>query len=401
MKDQDQHQDQDNKHKFAEVFTPPELVKEILDKIKTIESFTNSNAKLNRIYEPGVGKGEFLKQIILSYGGFSYKSYDGCEINPTAELTDLKNPKINIFEGDFFQHELKEYDLIIGNPPFYKDGFKGPPTAKSKNKKGTTIWPQIVKRCWEHLAPNGILAMVLPCIWLKPDKEKIYNLFTEHQILYLRVYTCVESNKLFNYKAQTPCCYVIVQKKKACNPNIIQIYDQNLDKFNKFVSFTLKPGYCIPTQNAEIIQSFVPTMKINPIKIAFIKKEIENENENKNSTLIKEPKSKFIDQQIYPLITTYKDTIYGYESIQPGKYQGIPKIIMAHKTFPILFLDKEGTYGLYGRDKFVFISNDTTHLSNLLEQYEYLSQPIVQKIIKSFTVRMNFIEKDIFKYISI
>jgi hypothetical protein len=203
----------------------------------------------------------------------------------------------------------------------------------------------------------------------------------------------VESNKLFNYKAQTPCCYVIVQKKAL--PNIFQninIYDEESTSKNRFVSFTLKPGYCIPTQNAELIQSFKPTMKINPIKIAFIKKEIEIQ-------VIKEPKTKIIqDQQIYPLITTYKDTIYGYESTQPGKYQGIPKIIMAHKTFPILFLDKEGIYGLYGRDKYVFIESNE---SNLLEQYEYLSLPIVQKIIKSFTIRMNFIEKDIFKYLSL
>ena len=366
-----------NKHQFAEVFTPPELVKEILEKIETIETI-----KRSRIYEPGVGKGAFLKQIINK--NFDFVSYDGCEINPSEEF---KNDKINIFEGDFFNHELKEYDLIIGNPPFYNDGFKGPPCAKSR--KGKTIWPQIVKRCWDHLAPNGILAMVLPCIWLKPDKEKIYNLFTEHQILYLRVYTCVESNKLFNYKAQTPCCYVIVQKTKAFEPNIIKIYDQTKDNF---VSFTLKSGYCIPTQNAELIQSFKPTMKINPIKIAFIKKELETQ-------LIKEPKSKKdIHPPIYSLITTYKDTIYGYESIEPGKYQGIPKIIMAHKTFPILFLDKEGIYGLYGRDKYVFTS---TNPNKLLEQYEYLSQPIVQKIIKSFTIRMNFIEKDIFKYISL
>ena len=356
-----------NKHKFAEVFTPPELVKEILEKIET---------KNKRIYEPGVGKGAFLNQVN------DFKSYDGCEINPTTEFTKF-NDKINIFHGDFFNHTLGEYDLIIGNPPFYQDGFKGPPCAKTR--KGKTIWPQIVKRCWEHLAPNGILAMVLPCIWLKPDKEKIYNLFTEHQILYLRVYTCVESNKLFNYKAQTPCCYVIVKKTKTFEP--IQIYDENSNT-NKFVSFTLKPGYCIPTQNAELIQSFKPTMKINPIKIAFIKKELE-------TILIKEPKKINENQKIYPLITTYKDTIYGYESTHPGKYQGIPKIIMAHKTFPILFLDKEGTYGLYGRDKYVFIG------PNIMDQYNYLSQPIVQKIIKSFTVRMNFIEKDIFKYLSI
>lgn len=357
----------ENKHKFAEVFTPPELVKEILEKIET---------KNKRIYEPGVGQGAFLEQVN------DYESYDGCEINPTPKLT-IFNSKINIFHGDFFNHSLKEYDIILGNPPFYQDGFKGPPCAKTR--KGKTIWPQIVKRCWEHLAPNGILAMVLPCIWLKPDKEKIYNLFTEHQILYLRVYTCVESNKLFNYKAQTPCCYVIVKKTKRKYLEPMQIYDQNtINSISKFVSFTLKPGYCIPTQNAELIQSFKPTMKINPIKIAFIKKELE-------TTLVKEPKGQI---NVYPLITTYKDTIYGYESTQPGKYQGIPKIIMAHKTFPILFLDKEGSYGLYGRDKYVFIGN-------IMEQYEYLSQPIVQKIIKSFTVRMNFIEKDIFKYLSI
>jgi hypothetical protein len=368
----------ENKHKFAEVFTPPELVKEILDLLEKIET----KSKDKRIYEPGVGKGAFLKQIK------NFKSYDGCEINPTNELNEFNKLKdINIFEGDFFDQPLKEYDLIIGNPPFYKDGFKGPPT--SKTRKGTTIWPQIVKRCWEHLVPDGILAMVLPCIWLKPDKEKIYNLFTEHKILYLRVYTCVESNKLFNYKAQTPCCYVIVQKTKSLS-NIIQLYDQN-KAIPSFVSFTLKPGYCIPTQNAELIQSFKPTMKINPIKIAFIKKELETQ-------LIKEPKKIVQDQQIYPLITTYKDTIYGYESTQPGKYQGIPKIIMAHKTFPILFMDKEGTYGLYGRDKYVFIDSNE---SNLLDQYNYLSQPIVQKIIKSFTIRMNFIEKDIFKYLSL
>ena len=147
-----------NKHKFAEVFTPPELVKEILEKIET----------KSRIYEPGVGQGAFLEQLTNK----DFESYDACEINPTEEFKKKWiNPKINIFEGDFFDHTLKEYDTIIGNPPFYQDGFKGPPSAKSR--KGKTIWPQIVKRCWEHLAPDGVLAMVLPCIWLKPDKEKI------------------------------------------------------------------------------------------------------------------------------------------------------------------------------------------------------------------------------------
>ena len=370
----------DNKHKFAEVFTPPELVKEILELLP----------QCKHIYEPGVGKGAFLEQAHI----LKYDTYEGCEINPSK---NNYQSNVKIFEGDFFDQELKEYDLILGNPPFYQDGFKGPPCAKTR--KGTTIWPKIVKRCWEHLKPNGILAMVLPCIWMKQDKEKIYDLFTENQILYLRTYTALESNKIFKYNAQTPCCYVIVQKTPRFKP--MQIYDSNpkpsnlkpsnpnpSNTSNLFASFDLKPGYCIPTKNIQLIKDFVPTMKINPIKIAFIKKEIDQE--IKANKLMKEPKDKF------PIITTYKDTIYGYESNYEGKYQYTPKIIMAHKTDPILFMD-EGKYGLYGRDKFIFLSND----NSLQEQYEYLSQPNVQKIIKSFTIRMNFIEKDIFKYISL
>jgi hypothetical protein len=359
-----------NKHKYAEVFTPIHLVKEIIDLISL-----NLDLNSKRIYEPGVGKGAFLNEI-KKHNIFSY---EGCDINLTEKWSE---PNIHISEGDFFNQPLKTYDLIIGNPPFYNNGFKGPPC--SKTRKGTTIWPQIVKKCFEHLETNGILAMILPCIWLKPDKEKIYDLFTKHQILYLRVYSCVEGNKIFGYKAQTPCCYVIVQKCPAYKP--MQIYD------NEFVPFVLKPGYCIPTSNIKLIQSFFPTLKINPIKIAYIKKI--------NPLIIKNPINNF------PIITTYKEAPYGFESMEPGKYQGVPKLIMAHKTKPLLMLDISGTYGLYGRDKYIFLCTNTNanandNTNNLYEQYEYLSQPIVQTIIKSFTIRMNFVEKDIFNYVSI
>ena len=358
----------ENKKKYAEVFTPPELVDEIIEILKPIH-FSNS---LNpRIYEPGIGKGAFLNKIIEK---LPFKSYEGCEINPSKETFNI-NPKINISIGDFFNQSLNTYDLIIGNPPFYNDGFKGPPC--SKTRKGKTIWPQIVKKCFEHLEPNGILAMIIPCIWLKPDKEQIYDLFTTNQILYLRVYSCVESNKLFHYHAQTPCCYVIVQKTHVINSftNSFMLYD------NGFKPFSLKPGYCIPTCNSQLIQNFIPTYKLNMKKVAFINKSFENE-------IIKNPTKHF------PIITTFKDGPYGFESLKPGLYQGIPKIIMAHKSLPIPFLDISGTYGLYGRDKYVFLG------PNLHETFAYLSLPIIQTIIKSFTIRMNFYEKDIFKYIN-
>ena len=219
------------------------------------------------------------------------------------------------------------------------------------------------------------MALIIPCIWLKPDKEKIYDLF-KNNILFLKIYSCVESNKLFGYKAQTPCCYVIVQKETN---NTFMLYD----KCNDFQPFKLKEGYCIPTSNSQLISNFIPFVTIKPIKIAKIYKHV--------YPIIKNPTKN------YPIITTYKDTFYGFESLEPGLYQGIPKIIIAHKTKPIPFLDISGVYGVYGRDKYVILN---TNITNLKEQYEYLLLPIVQTILKSFTVRMNFIEKDIFKYIS-
>jgi len=378
-----------NKHKYAEVFTPISLVKEIISILKGILTFD-----LNlRIYEPGVGKGAFLSQIN------SFASYEGCEINPDISLIDVLNqrPNVNIKIGDFFSQELKTYDLIIGNPPFYQNGFKGPPCSKTRT--GTTIWPQIVKNCYDHLAPNGIMALVIPCIWLKPDREKIYDLFTNtnaNKILFLRIYSCVESNKLFGYKAQTPCCYVIIQKiennaKKEKNDTFM-LYDNS---FKDFRPFTLKKGYCIPTNNSQLINSFTPFLTIKPIKIACISKTI-NELISKKYPIIKNPINN------YPIITTFRDTFYGFESLEPGLYQGIPKIIIAHKTKPIPFLDISGIYGVYGRDKYVILGNklDNKNIDNLKEQYEYLLLPIVQTILKSFTIRMNFIEKDIFKYVS-
>uniref|UniRef100_A0A6C0EV33 Type II methyltransferase M.TaqI-like domain-containing protein n=1 Tax=viral metagenome TaxID=1070528 RepID=A0A6C0EV33_9ZZZZ len=370
-----------NKHNYAEVFTPLSLVKEIT----SLLSFDNL-----RIYEPGVGKGVFLSHI-KTIGSFA--SYEGCEINPDLTIIEQlnKNSNVDIKSGDFFNQKLKTYDLIIGNPPFYQDGFKGPPC--SKTRKGTTIWPQIVKKCFEHLSPNGIMALIIPCIWLKPDKEKIYDLFI-NKILFLKIYSCVESNKLFGYKAQTPCCYVIVQKNY--NNDTFMLNDNNVinqtsitslssDYLKNFNPFTLKKGYCIPTINSQLIQDFIPFVTIKPIKIAKIDKNI--------YPIIKNP------TKYYPIITTYKDTFYGFESLEPGLYQGIPKIIIAHKTKPIPLLDISGTYGVYGRDKYVILGTNLTN-ENLKEQYEYLLLPIVQTILKSFTVRMNFIEKDIFKYIS-
>jgi hypothetical protein len=356
--DQDESNDRDV---FGKVETPCELIKELYSLLSPSDNL--------RVYEPGVGTNLFMKQYPSTY-----KSYSGCEIKPTSELP----PEIYI--GDFFEHSLEEYDLILGNPPFrVKTSLPSTsPIATKPSQK--TIWMDMVKRCWEHLVEGGRLAMILPCIWLKPDKAGIYGLFTSHCIEYLRTFDSAESNKLFRYNGQTPCCYVIVKK---CEPNnTFKIWDKD-----QFIDFKLKPGYCIPTKNAKCLGDIQVHIHehLNVIKVA---------------TLV--PSGKIIDNPSnkHPIILgasyTNNQLIFnGLELPEPGTYQGVPKIILAHKRLPIPYLDLEGKYGIHGRDKYVILGTE----SDLRIIFEFLQTPLAQLIIKSFTIRMNYYEKYIFDYI--
>jgi hypothetical protein len=308
-----------------------------------------------KVYEPGVGDNRFFENYPLPC------SYSGCELSPRLNLPDF------IFRGNFFDQPLETYDVILGNPPFRVEttGHGISPIKKKIAQK--TIWPDIVKRCFEHLKEEGIMAMILPCIWMKPDKAGIYELFTSHRILFLRCYSCVESNKLFGYNGQTPVCYVIIQKLKSNNS--FMIYDEG------FIPFTLEPGLCIPTKNAGLLQKSRQSFKksMTCVKIATEIKGL----------IIENPQEKF------PILTTYKNgNLYGVESDSPGLFQSERKVILLHKSSPEPMLDT-GLYGVAGRDKYVLEP----------EYFEFLKLAIVQKIIKSFTIRMNFYEKYVFDYL--
>jgi len=312
------------------------------------------------VYEPGVGDHRFFAHYPFPC------TYEGCEIEPDTVTVSLPE---NIYRGDFFDQPLHQYDLILGNPPFRIET-TGPSTSPTPTKpKQKTLWTDIVQRCFKHLKPDGILAMILPCIWLKPDKAGIYQLFTRHRILYVKCYSCAESNKLFGYKGQTPVCMVLVQKSSP-NPSFL-IYDTTWNPF------TLYPKHCIPTRNARLLQYSRSLIQVSlkPIKIATYNR----------TDLIPNPKRQ-------PVLYTYKkNQVYGVED-GVGLYTGVPKVLLLHKSKPIPFLDQEGVYGVGGRDKYVLLDDP-------LRMFAFLSQPIVQEILTSFIVRMNFYEIYAFDYL--
>lgn len=359
-----------NKQKYGEVFTPQSLVLEIYELLYPLIK----NKTTIDLYEPGVGKGIFYNNYDKTL--LKKTNYYGCEINKEYTI-----PCSTIIHGDFFDLSLNQYDVILGNLPFNNNGFINVPCSKNKIR-GRTIWTIMLKKCIEHLKKDGFMAVIIPCIWLKPDKEHIYETITNYKIQYLKIYSSSESNKLFKYECQTPICYVIFQKSPSIHK--FKLYDNN-----KFIDFELYSQLCIPTKNARLLYKSILFMKerphiknMNVIKIACMRQNI-IDSENKNDPYV----------LTSSILENKKLIVKGFNSKVPGDYYNCEKIILSHKRLPIPIYDKDGLYSIYGRDKYIFVGETLELL------YTFLSLPMIQTLILSFIIRMNFYEKYIFDYI--
>jgi hypothetical protein len=463
----------DNKYKYGEVLTPKHLVTEIYEILyKNViyssasdsdsDTSDGSNSYKNeplRIFEAGAGHGIFYDTFFDVFSQNDYLKYVMNEINEhdcgdilwkLIEKHNYNNRDFVIFE-DFFSlnpnklndhyksksccEKMKDcckkdkdipkgFNLIIGNLPFHNGGMKQVPSAikSENNKKGKTIWPQMMKKMINsYLDYNGVGCLVIPCIWLKPDREGVYDIMTNYKILYLKTYTSTEANQLFGYNAQTPLCYVIFKKRE----NIYQSIKFNLfdNSINDFVSFSLlRKGLCIPTNHAQFIDNmnykWWANKKYN-IENTLARTLIKTCNMNKECIEGKisdwdEDEDKSIYQDGYKIVTGAKlrkrksndfddCRLMGFIGKKPGAYYGIPKIIIAHKRLPWVTLDLTGDLSFYGRDKYCFIFPDMfenpKEKEKMMKLYEFLKQDNVKKFIMGFKIRMSFIEKYMFEYI--
>ena len=77
-----------------------------------------------------------------------------------------------------------KFDFIIGNPPYNCNGVKKVPTKNNVNKKadGNTIWCEFIKKNISLLKDNGRMNVLIPSIWMKPDKAGMYDILLKYQI---------------------------------------------------------------------------------------------------------------------------------------------------------------------------------------------------------------------------
>lgn len=404
----------ENKQLYGEVNTPFYLIEEMLELLPE-HIFKNPNMKW---LDPACGCGYFM-MVIFKKLMFSLQELFPIqekrrkyilenmlymvEINP-ENIEKLKQTfgvdmKTNIYCNDFlsmnrndfgFLDKKNKFDIIIGNPPYNSQGLKKVPTNQKMNKKqdGITIWGDFIKHSTSLLKDNGFLSMIIPSIWMKPDKMKMYDYFMQFKLHKIKCFSNTETKLIFKSQAQTPTCYFLLEKledmktknAKENHSNDIKnifLYDKS---FKKYVDYSFKLGTPIPLFGASIIKKLYSFVEKYGNINAYIKKTNMPSSKVKifNIDCLSEIK---YGEKSFPNISTCilnkqntqnTPTLIMKYSNKKCAFYGEKKLILAHKMYGFPFFDEEGIYGICNRDNYIFqLQKDD--FKNILQEFGYES----------------------------
>ena len=400
----------EDKLEYGEIYTPFSLINKMLDLFEPAV-FTKAD---KRWLDIGAGQGYFTIVLFdrLNKGLATINEWSDERarkqhiVENMLYMAELKESNIialremfgsnaNILSGDFSameEDDLRIYDYIIGNPPYNANGMKKVPTNKEANKKmdGTTAWMKFVQKSLDLLKPEtGQLCLIVPSIWLKPDKAGIHLLLTRYKIEKLHCLTGNETNYIFNGEAQTPTCYFLLTKRDSTET--INLYDT---KRQSYVNFTYSGGSPIPMFGSTIIQKLQPWITLAGGYLKVFK------------TNMPPTKSNFIEtpyDKTYPYVNIksclleglYPTLLINYSDTAQA-FQGVKKLVLAHKMYGFPYYDKTGAYGISNRDNYVIAGKTDAEFMPL---EAFLSTKLALYIFEATRYRMKYLERYAFQFI--
>lgn len=178
-----------NNKESGSFYTPQSIIFDCLKKIQ------NLNLKKIRALEPSVGGGNFVLPLINAIDSIGKIELDLVDINPDA-IKELKKKikkynidsskiKINYLVEDFIEHDMsKGYDIVVGNPPYFK--LKSKELAKYKDIIDITsgnIYGLFLEKIYPH---SDNIIMVLPKNFLMaPELDKVRKKYEAYDIVSL------------------------------------------------------------------------------------------------------------------------------------------------------------------------------------------------------------------------
>lgn len=255
------------KKQYGEVFTPLELVEDMLDKLP---SHVWSDPTL-KWFDPSVGIGNFMVSIYYRlneglktlipdknkrFHHIITKMLYMSEINPRNvhicrlmfKTTDDDCPPINIYEGDSLALDtskewgIESFDIVVGNPPFNN--------SDCTIGTGQALWGKFVEHAITKLVKpqTGMLCMVHPSLWRQYD-HRLFRLITGRQILYIEIHGVKDGMRVFQCATRYDF-YVLINKPYS---HVTKVRDE-LGEFHKI---DLRTWSFLPNYDYSLIKSMI------------------------------------------------------------------------------------------------------------------------------------------------
>ena len=333
------------KDKFGEVFTPSNLIDELLDNLppKIWE-----NPTLTWL-DPAAGRGNFhafiyirlLKGLAKEIPNIQErkrhildKMLYMVELNSdnVQDLHKLFGKKANISSSDFLVQTKdlggqNKFDVVVGNPPF-----QTPKTSKYNGSSGNrTLWDKFLEMIIKTmLKPNGYLAFITPANWRRPN-HPLYNLLTKDNTLeYLHIYGKKDGLTLFG--VQTRFDLYIVQEGTQNNHKTHIIDEKNATHDLNIHSWPFIPNYAF----SKIRQILVS--EETGIPIIFSAGEYDARKLSTTKTRNK----------THPVVHNVTRNGLGirYAKERNSSHFGVPKVILNFNERQYPYNDYKGEYGM-------------------------------------------------------
>ena len=403
----------EDKNNYGIVYTPNSLVDKILDLIP-LEHYKNPTLKWLDI---GAGNGAFSLNLYNRLMNNLSRAIPNnetrkahilenmlymCEIYipHINKLETLFSHKTNIIKTDFLMLNANEvlnnnqhFNIIIGNPPYNINGALKTPTNNSlkKTDDGKQVYVEFVKKSLALLETNGHLALIIPALWMKPDKAGLYNILVNNNftINFLHCLSTNETQKEFLYQAQTPTCFFYGTYGKVPPKNSIPIYDKI---YKTYIDYKLLLNYPIPTHGITIINKLLYYVE----QVGYLKVYKSN-SPPKKSLFGESDTNTILNIKTTNLSNKTPQLIKNYSNILQH-YANIPKLILAHKMYGFPYLDSSGSYGISSRDNYILTINDYS-LEELKQIQAFLSTKFALFIFSTTNYRMRYLEKYAFLFL--
>jgi hypothetical protein len=408
---------QKEKQENGEVFTPMELVFEMLDNLdkhyikengKSI--FTEKEFKWGDI--TGCGMGNFSVAVYLRLmDGLKQEIPDDddrkehilenmiymAELNKKnvficRQIFDVNNSYcLNLYEGDALELDpdvewsIEKFDIILGNPPYNRGGIRSH-TGKQLGEKNETIWTKFVEKSLGLLKPKGYLAFIHPLSWLKKS-HSLHNEMIDRHIIWLKLWDNIKSLATINGKI--PISLYVLQNCKNTNKFKTEIISEVQSKKLKTTSVEyLDKKYSIPLAYHSIFNKLITFIESRNLQLEYSTKTI------KSSGIKTKIPSIYTLEDMWAIDTyTIKEGIMVKKATETHPDANKRKLIIANKaSFNGAFVD-DGKISLTGNHKFYIVGDKLELLKKMLDFN-------IINIIGHYTkYGQDFLDNEAFKYI--